>query len=294
MKNCRKILITLAILTLTVTVFAFEWPLQDASTSKIHTYFGQKRSGTVSTSIVFSESGTAVSCEEGRVTITISEAPEDGDWFESTLGNAVIISHEGAFSTVYANLDADTLNKSFQSTPRIPSGTQIATTGNSGWQDSTSYLEFQVIDAEKKAFINPLILMPRSTNQPELSLSSIVLENKLGKRYEIANLTNIPAGAYTLYKKRQDVAVPYKTAVYVNGSESELIVYDAIRQNEGRLCAVKNGRENKYYNEKEIYPDEEFMRMGNVFLPHGKNTISVIATDFLGKEKIVRFSVNSY
>lgn len=275
---------------ITIPLFAFEWPQENVREDSFFSFFGQKRGNVISNSLVFSDAETAVAADEGQLSIVISEHEDGFNWFESTLGTAVVIAHEDSLLTVYGNLDTDTLNESIYTEEKIKTGTELSTTGNSGWQEKDSFLEFQIIDTKNGNYVNPLILMPRIGKEEPLTLTGISLKNKLGKIYDLESQHNIPAGVYKVYRKRQSKAIPYKTSIVVNGAESEHITYDILTQSQNDLAVI--GRNNYPYSE--IYPSDDMMLIGELYLPHGKDTISLIVTDFTGKEKSRVFNVTVF
>lgn len=287
----KKIAIILAAVSLIlIPVFAFEWPQANVAVDKFYSFFGQKRASTISTSLIFSESEIARSTDSGDVTVIITEHEDGFNWFESSLGTAAVVAHEDSLLTVYGNLDTENLNVFLYEAPKVATGTELSTTGNSGWQESDSYLEFQIIDTKNSNYVNPLILMPRISRDDSLTLTGITLKNKFGKIYDLETQKNIPAGVYKIYRNRQTKAIPYKTTVFVNGAESERITIDTIKQLDDELAV--EGR--NLYPASELYPDDTTMLMGELYLPHGKDTISIIVTDFAGKERSRVFNLSVF
>ncbi|MBQ0162854.1 MAG: hypothetical protein KBS84_06825 [Treponema sp.] len=291
MKKIKTILTAIIIsLTVIIPVFTFDWPQDNISAKKFFSFFGQKRANTISNSLIFSEAETAKVCDNGQVAVIITEHEDGFNWFESTLGNAVVVAHEDSLSTVYANLDQDNFNQQLFLNPEVTTGTELSTTGNSAWQEEESYLEFQIIDTKNHNYINPLILMPRIGKEESLTLTNITLQNKFGKFYDLETQRNIPAGVYKIYRKKQNLAVPYKTAVSVNGSESEKITFDTLKMAEDELAIEGN----YFYPVNKLYIENDLMLMGELYLAHGKDTISVIVTDFSGNERSRVFNVTVF
>lgn len=275
---------------LVIPVFAYDWPQENVDADKFYSFFGQKRANTISPSLIFAESEVARSTDEGEISVIITEHNDGFNWFESTLGTAVVVNHEDSLSTVYGNLDTDDLNPKLFENPTIANGQVFASTGNSAWQTDDSYLEFQIIDTKNENYVNPLILMPRIPQNEQLTISGVVLINKFGGIFNLDNQRNIPSGVYKIYKNRQDKAVPYRTSVLVNGSESERINYDTIGQRESELTI--QGRNE--YDVSELYPDDNLLLLGEIYLPNGNNTVSLIITDFTGKEYSRVFNLTIY
>ena len=184
---------------------AFDWPQTEIESASFYSYFGQLRGGTISSSLVFTESADIKAADEGRVIAVISEHDESCDMFESTLGNAVIISHKDSLLTVYANLSSAEEDMR-ESLGQVATGSALGTCSNSGWQEGQGCLEFQVIDTQDRSFINPRVLMPHFGEELELSLHNITAVSKKGIEYTLGLQRNVSAGVYSFYKQRQDKA----------------------------------------------------------------------------------------
>lgn len=268
-------------------IFSFDWPQNEILSDSFYSYFAQLRGGTIGTSLVFSESKEVKAADSGRILAIISEHDED-ELFESTLGNAAILAHKDDLITVYANLDAENLEELYKLTD-VATGTSFGTTGTSSWQQGEGCLEFQVIDTKNKTYINPRILMPRIGKELPLTIKNTVAINKKGTSYDLGTVKTMPAGVYQLYRERQDIAMPYKTTVYVNGAVSESLSYDTLSEKNGRISVV--GKKN--YDVSVVYPDSEKQFLGEITLPKGKDSIMVIVSDILGKEKQIVYTVEA-
>lgn len=288
MKNFWKIfLFSGAIFLSTGIVFAFDWPQKQIMSDSFYSYFGQLRGGTISASLVFSESEEVKAADFGRVLAVITEHDED-DLFESTLGNAVIIEHKGNLDTVYANLDSENQENLFEMKD-IESGTKLGNTSNSGWQTGEACLEFQVLDTKNGNYVNPRILMPRIGNELELTLKNLSAINKKGDEFDFNITKNLQAGNYFLYRERQESAMPYKTIVYVNGAAADSISYDTLIVKDGKICAVGK----RTYSIESVYPDDEKQLLGEIMIPRGKNTVTAVVQDILGKEKQITYTIEA-
>ncbi len=266
---------------------AFDWPQNEILSDSFYSYFGQLRGGTISTSLVFSESKEVKAADSGRILAVLAEHDED-DIFDSTLGNAVIIAHKDNLATVYANLENENQAELFE-TKEIESGAKLGETSNSGWQTGEACLEFQVLDTKNHAYVNPRILMPRIGNELELTIKNLSAVNKKGDKFDFNSTKNLQAGTYFLYRERQETAMPYKTTVFVNGAAADSITYDTLLNKDGRICV--NGKKN--YSSDTVYPDAQSHFLGEVTLPRGKNTVSVVVQDILGKEKQITYTIEA-
>lgn len=287
----KKIIVFLISFLLASFLWGFEWPQPNAVESdKLYSYFGQLRGGTISSSLIFSEPSQINSSDKGKVSIVLTDYKDDTEFFPSTLGNCVILSHDDGFLTVYANIDSVSFSKELKESKEIESGTPLGFSGNSAWQQGHSSLEFQVIDSKKNAAINPRLLMPRIGKELPLYYGEVFLQNKDGRQFKIPLQTSISSGNYKIYRTRQNVAVPYKTRVSINGTIVDQISYDMLMQSELSLCAI--GQKN--YRKNILYPNNTMHLIGELSLPPGKNTLQLSMSDILGKEVNISFPVNSY
>ena len=267
---------------------AFDWPQEGIAADSFYSYFGQLRGGRIETSLIFTDNSDVKAADEGTIAIIISEHNSDFGWFESTLGNAVVIAHKNDLVTSYGNLDGDTIPKPLYETETIKAKTMLGASGNSGWQQSQSCLELQVLDTKNRSAINPRLLMPRIGNELPLELGTLTLDDNDGKTYSLGSVRNLPAGMYTLYRTRQEVAVPYRTNVGVNGVTVESISYDTIFENNGQLCVMGNQK----YSIKELYPDDKRQLLAVLRLTRGHSTLQVTLIDLLEHTKQVTYNID--
>ena len=170
----KTLIFTLLILT-SLSAFCFDWPQAEVTKDSFNSYFGQNRGGTLSTSVIFSEPEEVKAAENGYITAILTENSDDSEFFPSTLGTAVILAHNDDLISVYGNLDAETLTIKNEKEHTLDTGATIASSGNSGYQENNSNLEFKIIDAKNKSAINPNVLMPRSEEELPLSLTGIMI-----------------------------------------------------------------------------------------------------------------------
>ena len=269
---------------------AFNWPQEEIMPDSFYSYFGQLRGGTISTSLVFANTSDVKAADNGKVIAVINEYDDDSCFFPSSLGNAVIVAHNDSLLTVYGNIDGETLSKVVYTSASVKNGTVFGSSGNSGWQQGRSSLEFQVIDTKNNTAINPRVLMPRIGEELPLTLTGITLENKTGTRYDLLIQRTIPSGQYRVYRQRQPVAIPYKTRITINGIIIDTVTYDQLIRDGNTVCVA--GRKN--YPKDELYPDDRLQLLGEVILTPGKNTLGMTLTDILGKETTSAYSLTIY
>lgn len=269
------------------SAFCFDWPQDAVSSDSFYSYFGQLRGGKISSSLIFSDCSPVKAADDGMILAVIAEHDEDMGWFESTLGNAVIMEHSDSVMSVYANLDGENMQDSVYDFSEVKKGTVFALSGNSGWQQGTSCLEFQVIDLLQKSAVNPRLVMPHEGREQPLEVGKISAVSKNGTVYPVWNQMGLPSGQYYFYRTRQKSAVPYKTSFFVNGALVERIIYDRLKQHEMKLCVAGNG----FYSSEQVYPSADLQLLSKVMLSSGKNIITVSLNDILGAEKTSEFVI---
>ncbi len=277
----KRFIISACLLFISSLAFSFDWPQEKVVQSdQFYSYFGQLRGETISNSLIFSEISDVKAADDGYLTVIISEYSDHTDFFPSTLGNAVILSHTDNLLTVYGNIDSESLREDAFTENNIKCGEIFGTSGNSAWQQGHSSLEFQVIDTKNNTSINPRLLMPRVGKELPLYYNEIYLQEKNGRQYNVINQNILPSGIYKVYKKRQAVAVPYKTRVAINGTVVDQISYDLLRQDDNQICV--SGKKN--YSKSVLYPNNDLQLLGEATLTPGKNALQLTITDILGKE----------
>lgn len=289
-KSVLKILCLMLLISLFSKTFCVEWPQEDNSEGSIISYFAQNIDGSLSTSIIFSEPSEIKAVKDGHVLIVMSDAEDDCEFFPSALGTCVILSHDDDLISVYSNLDRDTLQQNIDSKQKFKEGELIGETGNSSWQKERCSLEFQIIDTQKSSAINPKILLPRTENEKDYSLTGIVLQNKEGTLYDLREHKVFPSGAYKVYHARNAIAAPYKITCSINGVIVDEIFFDTIGMQNGKLYVTGK----KQYDSHDIYPDDNLILSGELMLTTGKSTLTLTVEDFLGKTKQANYTLSIY
>ncbi|MBR1640427.1 MAG: M23 family metallopeptidase [Treponema sp.] len=286
----KRLFSIIALIIFTGSLFAFEWPQADVTEESCSSYFGQNRGNLLSTSLVFGEPAEIKAADDGYILIVMTEQIDDTDFFPSTLGTSVILSHEDNLLSVYGNLDSESITLNDENEKFVDGQATLGASGNTGWQNDKGHLEFQVIDAKNKSAINPKILMPRLSKEIPLTLSGIYIENKAGTLYDINVSRTYSSGIYRIYQRRNLVAAPYKTAVAINGIMVDQISYDTISQENGKLCVIGK----KKYTSKDIYPTENLQLLGEAVLSSGRATLTLYTEDILTSGRQLNYNVTVY
>ena len=273
------------------TLFAIEWPQEEFDKDALVSYFGQNIDGSISTSLIFKDPAEIKAINDGKVLIVMSNEADDTQFFPSTLGNAVILCHDDDLISVYANLDNDSINENLGSKKNVSEGEKIGETGNSGWQKTRSNLEFQIVDLQKSAAINPKILLPRTENEIDYSMTGIMLQNKEGKYFDLKENRVFPSGSYKVFQTRNKVAVPYRTSITINGVVLDGIAFDTVGQENGKLYVIG---EKEKYTVQDLYPDDTLILLGTLMLAPGRSTLGLSIQNFLGKTKHLDYILSIY
>lgn len=283
----KRILLSTISLFVISKAFSFSWPQDEVTHESFNSYFGQNRGTIISTSVVFSEPEEVKAAETGYVLTILTESTDDSDFFPSTLGTAVILSHEDNLLSVYGNLDSSTVTLYNTNEKTVDAGAIIAQSGTSGYQEGNSNLEFQVIDTKNKSAINPKVLMPRSEAELPLLLNGIMICNKSNNYYDINASKTFNSGLYKIYFKRNPVASPYKTSVSINGVIVDQISYDMITQENNKLCIIGK----KKYTSSDVFPNNDLQLIGEAMFTPGRATLGLSLTDALGNAKQLNYNI---
>lgn len=266
--------------------FSYDWPVKKTETNQIISYFGQKKGDNFVTGLTIKDAEEVYASDEGNPLIVIEDSDDDTDFFPSALGTAIIIHHNDNLISVYSNLDRTSI-KDEPYTKTLTKEEIIGKAGNSGYKDDLSAVGFQIIDLKEKKAINPQILLPSTAQVLPLSISGIHLKNKNGVLYDLQYAKNFNYGVYKVYFKRNELAVPFKTAVLVNGETEDEIIYSSLNQENGKTNVL--GKVN--YQLSDIYPDDRLMLAGSVNLRPGKATLSLIFTDIKESSRQLNYSI---
>ena len=280
------LLILIGLLISLPFVFAFEWPQSLKFENLFSSFFGQSRGSTFSNSLVFENPAEVMAAEDGTLLITLGSGISDMGWYESTLGNAVILSHPNNVLTVYGNLEEVSI---VEDSSKVSKNEKIGVSGTSGWSNGKNSLEFQVIDTKSNNVINPFILMPVLTSGNSLEIKGLMAISSSGNSVNITNYSKISSGTNKLYINKQSKGMVYKTTVSVNGAVVETITYDVLSSKDGRL-AVQGKRA---YTYDQVYPSENQQLLAEVVFSKGKNLLSIVVEDFSGNQKTINYTIEA-
>ncbi len=261
---------------------AFEWAQKPMQTNS---FFSQMRGDTFNSGVVFSNSGEVYAAESGEVIMMLKNDQASMGWFDSPLGNAVIVAHKNDMLSVYSNL----INVKIESEKKkLGLGDLIGVSGHSAWASSGEGAGFQIIDTKMKTFINPVVLMQEAPVSRRVAISGVKATDRSGETYSLYNGAILKAGAYTLYMERPETGMLHSSSVSLNGEVKESVNYDTLGQKNNSLVLYGN----KSYTYKDVYPDENTMRLAEVLLPRGTNTIEISLRSVGNTQTFARYRIS--
>ncbi|MGP1454538.1 MAG: peptidoglycan DD-metalloendopeptidase family protein [Treponema sp.] len=284
----KRIFLTVWLIVMVLaTAYGLEWPVDAPVFLR---FFGQRVADTgFEQGIVFENPSVVRAADSGNVLIALKKKYAVRN-FPSTLGNALIFLHDDGLQTIYANIEID---DHFQDRKQIEIGSIIGKTDPSAWDIGRS-LQFQVIDAQKKAYINPLLLFPTVPDSIKPHIQGIFLANADNQLISLDKQKHIAQGNYTIYTAVFDTIdhdavhqfTPFRVTVFVNGSNIWTVPFETITYHSGQLFLSTTS-----FSDALLYQKQGLMYIGKVTLNSGKSDIMIIARDITGNESTERISL---
>lgn len=296
----KKTLISSFLIFSAISLQAFEWPVKNVNPESFKSYFAQNRGNNMSTSLIIQSSPEkdeeetfipeVTSIEEGKILVILSDIKDDNDFFPSTLGQAVIISHEDNIISVYGNLESQ-VESNMTSAPFVSRGINLGIISNTGWNETPNSLELKIIDTKKQIAVNPRILLPRIEKEKTFAPAEIIVENKDGKRFDLNTNRSFLSGNYKFYQKRNETVTPLRSSISINGELSDELSFSEISQKNNQTFLTSK---TKKYSDDDIYPDSKLLFIGEAKIAKGKSVITFENTSLLEEKRLVNYAINIY
>jgi hypothetical protein len=262
-----------------------EWPVADIQPIR---FFGQRSDGVMESGITGKQADTVRAAGNGTLLLTM-QSNSNMNGFPGTLGNAVIIAHDEGLLSVYGNLDAvDRVSGLVE----IESQTFLSATGTSAWGFPHECI-FQVVDNEKKTYLNPLLLLPALKDNRAPLVKNVILISGNKQSFPLGTARMVKQGKYKLYASVTDSIdtgnaelSPFRVTVQVNGSEQATIPFEMMHETGGLLFLSTSE-----YTWANLYADPDRMFLGDLSLSRGKADILIIARDIAGNERTFPFTL---
>lgn len=284
----RLVFFVLCIIPLSAGLPALEWPVDTHDFLRL---FGQCVGENIfEQGITFENTSTVRAADDGILLITLDKRHGAGV-FPSTLGNALIVIHDDGLQTIYGNIEDTSV---FRNRITVEANTVVGRTGNSGWGTPNALL-FQVIDNQKKAYINPLLLLPSVNDKIPPQIRNIILVNDQNTAFQMAGQKSLRQGSYELYAEIFDTATaggytfsPFRITIFVNGVSMRTIPFETITQKDGAFYLG-----NTAFTDTLLYRKKNTLYLGKIILNRGKSDILITARDITGNETTERFSLQT-
>lgn len=278
----KRIAFLLFLTLFAALTLSFNWPQQISSGDNFAQLFGRERNGLLSPGIVFAEENNVYAGETSTLLMVMGES-ENINSFDSALGNTVITMNYDNIMNVYGNLDAISLQTAMST---VMEGEPIGMGGKSGWQESHSGSEFQILDVQSRVALNPFEVLPKYETDVKVSLRSLVLVSSNEKVYDFFSGQNVPPGKYMLYGNIAHRLPITKTEVSVNGAKAEMLKFDRLIDEEGRLAV--SGSVNRTF-ETMFHEGKQFL--GELTLSRGRSAIRISIHDISGTKTGFNYNI---
>ncbi|OHD22861.1 MAG: hypothetical protein A2Y38_09725 [Spirochaetes bacterium GWB1_59_5] len=272
-----------AIAVLALSASAFEWPV-DAG--KIRYGFGSFRSGFLRGTEFGATEGFVRAADDGELTFVATGSSLPGG-YPIPGGALMVVSHASDMMTIYEGLQRGS-SSSYLKNVRAGDilGRTITATNGRG-------VSFYAFDARKRRFINPLILMPRISDDKPPAIRSAALSLE-GQETVLGQTQPVRQGLYYLLLDAFDTSpagaagAPFELRVLLDGSERGRVVYDA---------AWADGGQSLLFGATGLVEDsfqtiDGRMRFGPFNLSSGRVILTVIASDYAGNKREQTYSVS--
>ncbi|MGP1576652.1 MAG: peptidoglycan DD-metalloendopeptidase family protein [Treponema sp.] len=283
----KRIIFSCIAFVVLYAVWALEWPTEQPVFQRL---FGQRiHTTTFEHGLIFEQPPMVRSADSGMLLISM-EKKHGMRYFPSTLGNALIFSHEDGLQTVYGNLETTGF---LQNRITVDTGNPIGKTGNSGWGTAHTLI-FQVIDMQNQAYINPQLLLPAVEDSLKPQMQNVFLVSESQQRILLNGQKTIRKGSYELYADvwdtTQEVKQPLNTfriSVFINGANIRTLPFETITQKNGSVYLGTTA-----LTDSLLLQQSEALYLGKIILNRGKSDIMITARDITGNEKSEIFSVH--
>lgn len=261
-------------------LIALEWPLDNFRFSML---FGDaySKDGNFQAGLVLKGDERVKAAEYGKKLISIEETNRL-NLFPSTLGNALILSHDKGLQTIYGGLK-DAVNITDASS-QAETFSVIGTVGSTAWGRGDE-LTFQVIDTQEKTLINPtrhlLPLIPFEDKLLPTITGTILINPETGQTYRLDATKTVKQGEYDIFTfafdSMQDASeafMPFDVSILINGKTTLDVQFYVLESVKGQLFLKKT----KISSDK-LYNAQGQIYLGRTSLKRGFAEIVILATD---------------
>ena len=262
------------------TLFSLEWPLDNFSFSML---FGDaySKDGNFQAGLVLKGDESVKAAEYGKKLISIEETSRL-NLFPSTLGNALIISHDKGLQTIYGGLKHPI--EITDSSSRAETFSVVGTVGNTAWGKGVQ-LTFQVLDTQEKTLINPTRqLLPSIPFEDKILptiTGTILVDPETRQTYRLDTTKTVKQGEYDIYAfafdsmlDKNEKFMPFNVSILINGKTTLDVQFYVLESVKGQLFLKKTkiSADKLYNSQGQIY-------LGRASFKRGFTEIVILATD---------------
>ena len=265
---------------------AFDWPADGGA----YRYgFGSWRGGFLRGAEFGAADGLVTAPAEGDLVFAAS-GRRLANGFPVPGGSVMALAHSGGIMTVYSGFRGGSMSTYLKS---VRAGDVL---GRSAAADGGRGLTLHVIDAEKRRFVNPLVVMSDVADAKPPTFGGVSLragsrEILLGSgqdvdqgSWEVLVDVSDPSPAGAPFGER---SAPYEFRLVLDGSEKASAVFDAAWAESGRPLLFTAGA----VDERAFFDADGRIRLGPFSLARGKVVMALTAVDFEGNRRDVSFSI---
>ncbi|MFP4373642.1 MAG: peptidoglycan DD-metalloendopeptidase family protein [Spirochaetaceae bacterium] len=259
---------------------AWQWPVTEFS---IGVGFGVPNDESLSPGLELVSSAETVRAAADGELVFAFDAESHRAAIPHALGSFLVLEHHGGLRSVYAHLDRDPEDTALEFAEDDP----VGVVGRTGFAGGNT-LGFRIIDTERAAYVNPMILLPELEDETAPRIESVQLSrgSTVVAADPDASLPEGPARLSALVYDPggegpyRDDAAPYSVTVFANGRESHRLVFETLSRS-GERITVSGG-----YAREDLYDEEGRLQLGSIEIAPGNNLIEIVAEDHVGNERV--------
>ena len=281
----RIALLIAGLIVTSAVLGAWQWPVDDFS---IDVSFAEPRDGGLTPGLQIVAGADPVRpAAEGELVFAM-DAAAGSSRIPHGLGSFVVLQHEGGFRSLYAHLQRD---HGLRMREFAESDT-LGAVGLSGFAGGNT-LGFRIIDAERDAYVNPMILLPELEDGTAPRITDVVL-TRGQSTYSVSPGARVPTGPARLRARIYDPGSDgpyrgdgstYSVVVFVNGQQQFDLALETLRMAGGEVMITDE------HAAADLYDEEGRFRLGRVDIAPGGNLIEIITEDHAGNERMATFQI---
>ncbi|MDR2097458.1 MAG: peptidoglycan DD-metalloendopeptidase family protein [Spirochaetaceae bacterium] len=254
--------------------FAVDWPSKSAV---MISNFGGSDAGRPVLGDTFQADGAVGAIEKGEIIFTRNVSVSTSR-FHAPLGNMIALDHGDGLLTIYSRIE----ETHGEPQKMVNAAETIGFAGTSGWSKTKGFY-LSIFDKKERRWVNPSLIIPVLPDTRPPSIRSVKLKNSANQIIDIAAVSTIRQGAYTIIVHAEDTRLnaadpplmPLRIICSVNGVEAGYLAFETFSARDGVLMMFRNG----LVPVSEIYSHAPAVEAGEVFFNRGLGTLEIIVQD---------------